>query len=429
MQNEEQGGHAFLTALGVCLFLIGASFFLLKTFPVPLDRYDEAFMIAVFFVIALISVITYQSGNITKTAESLAHVMTEDILTYSHELFSELYRSSPVPYMVIDMSGKIQSANTATARFFDLGINDLVGRDVLSYIDESSHKVAVVPTHFTQGNSIHNLEVLVHLPNGADAWAMLSLFPFKGKKNIKQGLLTLIDITKLKQIDIAKTEFVSLASHQLRTPISGMKWNIELLLTTGKDAMNEKHRVYVEKVARSLEQMNSLVDDFLSASKFELGTLKPVPETFMSTAFFTKIVDEYEDLSKRREVTVALTVPPFQIVSDSHLLHMAVSNLVGNAIKYTDKGGTVTCTVTENGSTMTVVVVDTGIGIPIQDQSTIFSKMFRATNARNHSSGGTGLGLYIAKQSAEVLGGTVSFESIEGKGTTFTVVLPVTLGV
>jgi signal transduction histidine kinase len=262
-----------------------------------------------------------------------------------------------------------------------------------------------------------------------ELWAMMSLFSFKGKRNVRQGLLTFVDITTLKQIDIAKTEFVSLASHQLRTPISGMKWNVELLLTTEKAEMSEKHQKYIEKIARSLEQMNALVDDFLSASKFELGTLKPVVETFTSTDFFAKILEEYKEVSLQKGVRIDSSIASFSITSDSHLLHMVVSNLVGNAVKYTGNEGTVGLTVTEDGRSMTISVSDTGIGIPLSDQATIFSKMFRATNARNHASGGTGLGLYIAKEATHILSGTIEFISKEGEGTVFTVVLPTNLTV
>ena len=271
MQTEETNIHAFFTALGICLSLIGMSFFILKTFPIAPNNLDEAFSIVLIATIALISVIVYQSHSIAVSAQSLAQVISADILVYSHELFSELYRSSPVPYMVINTKGKIESANTATVRFFDIDAKSLEGFNVFECIQETGTQTISIPEYFEQGKALHNIEVKIRRPDGMVMWAVLSLFSFKGKKNLKQGLLTLIDITKLKQIDIAKTEFVSLASHQLRTPISGMKWNVELLLTTEKDSLAPKQRAYIEKVARSLEQMNTLVDDFLSTSKFELG--------------------------------------------------------------------------------------------------------------------------------------------------------------
>ncbi len=103
---------------------------------------------------------------------------------------------------------------------------------------------------------------------------------------------------------------------------------------------------------------------------------------------------------------------------------MVASNLLSNAVKYTPEAGKVVVGVVLDESHMTLTVTDTGIGIPLADQETIFSKMFRATNARNHASGGTGLGLYIAKEAVLVLKGSVSFESKETVGTTFTVILP-----
>jgi signal transduction histidine kinase len=172
--------------------------------------------------------------------------------------------------------------------------------------------------------------------------------------------------------------------------------------------------------------MDMLVNDFLSVSKFELGTLVPEFTQVDLDTFFESVLDEHTPMAEQKSVHIETVWPQDlgQMRSDSHLLHMITNNLLSNAIKYTPAGGVVRFNIALQPGKLVLTIADTGIGIPLEDQEMIFSKMFRASNARSQVADGTGLGLYIVKEAAEILGGTVSFESKEGRGTAFTVVLP-----
>ncbi len=306
-----------------------------------------------------------------------------------------------------------------------MSINTLDAQNIFEYlVDESSPKAALIPEYYKSGKFVTDVEVQIRQPEGILKWVLLSLFSFKDAKRKRRGLLTLVDITKQKLIDKAKTEFVSLASHQLRTPISSMKWNMELLQTTDGGGMDEAQQAYLEKVNRSLGQMDMLVEDFLNVSKFELGTLTPKYEEVDVTPFLQGISDEHRDSAERKNIHVESTFEGGTIQSDTHFLHMIASNLLGNAIKYTPEGGRVEFKTRFDATNLILTVADSGIGIPPDDQSTIFTKMFRATNAQTHATEGTGLGLYIVKESVKMFGGSISFESKESVGTVFTVLLP-----
>jgi two-component system, OmpR family, phosphate regulon sensor histidine kinase PhoR len=272
---------------------------------------------------------------------------------------------------------------------------------------------------------VNNEEVEVLRPDGTTRWVMLSLFSFKDTNHDHKGLLTLVDITKQKEIDKAKTEFVSLASHQLRTPISAMKWNIELLRTAGEERFTIGERSFLEKIDRGILRMESLVADFLSVSKLELGTLVPQMEVVPLDAFFESVLEAHEKHAEMQGITLERAWDSQDSIrTDQHLLEMAVSNLVSNAIKYTRRGGVVRISSEVHDRHRTIAVSDTGMGIPQNEQDRVFTKIFRAANAKAEVPDGTGLGLYIVREAVRVLGGEVTFVSKEGEGTTFTILLP-----
>jgi PAS domain S-box-containing protein len=378
-------------------------------------------------VVACIVTLIYQSFSLKDRAERLARHMAKDKVTYAHDLFSTLYRNTSVPFVVVDEKGIIESMNPATARLFNVELEALNSLDVFTFIEaEDPTKTALIPEYFKQGKIVNDVEVQVHRPDGTTRWVLLALFSFKDANNERKGLVTLIDVTKQKMVDKAKTEFVSLASHQLRTPISGMKWNIELLLTAGKEKLTPLQSGYMEKIAHGLERMDMLVGDFLSVSKFELGTLVAQYTSFGAAQFIQSVYEEHLPLAEKKQVSIETDISGAEgtITSDSHLLHMITSNLLSNAVKYTPPNGRVRLHAVLDGEHLTIDISDTGMGIPPEEQEMIFSKMFRASNAKTQVTDGTGLGLYIVKEAVKILGGAISFRSEVGAGTTFTVVLP-----
>ena len=411
----------------VCVFLLLTLPLVWKYIYIP-DAYVRHVLIGTILgCIALITIVVYQFFHTFERARILAKSITEHMLTHSHELFTKLYRNSPVPYIVIDARGIVESANFASARLFNLAIDSFKGMSIFDQVLwNESPQAQLIPEYFTQGKFVNDVEVLLKRPDDTTRWVMLSLFSFNDPMGAKKGMLTLVDITKQKQVDKAKTEFVSLASHQLRTPISAMRWNIELLQTSTKDEMSALQSSYIEKISHGLERMDALVEDFLSASKLELGTLTVKKETFDVGKFFASVYDEHRITAEKRHITIESNREELEgeYTSDTHLLTMVVSNILGNAIKYTKEGGMVRMVVRLSERNLTIDISDTGIGIPEEDQSQIFSKLFRASNAQTKETDGTGLGLYIVREATRILGGDVTFMSQVGIGTTFTIVLP-----
>ena len=187
---------------------------------------------------------------------------------------------------------------------------------------------------------------------------------------------------------------------------------------------------YFVKINRNVHRMVHLINDFLSVSKLEMGTFASSQESLNLTEFFDSILDEFsEKITEKGLVVDRQDNPPnTQIMTDGRLFHIIVSNLVSNATKYLNPQGALTLTYElQAGQKLKIVVADNGIGIPEEEIGRLFSKFFRATNAQSHQTQGTGLGLYVVKQSVEKLEGTISVESKENEGARFVVELPVTV--
>ena len=235
------------------------------------------------------------------------------------------------------------------------------------------------------------------------------------------------DITKEKEVDKAKTEFVSLASHQLRTPLSAINWYAEMLLAGDAGKLNDDQKKFVDEIYRGNQRMVDLVNALLNVSRLELGTFIVEPKPCQITEIADSVLEEIKPQIKTRKQKMTkeydVDFPIMQL--DEKLIRIVLQNLLTNAVKYTPEAGSVKLEIRRKTKTTEIIVSDTGLGIPKAQQNKIFSKLFRADNVRSSDVEGTGLGLYIVKAIVDQSGGTIKFESEENKGTKFVVTLPI----
>ena len=238
------------------------------------------------------------------------------------------------------------------------------------------------------------------------------------------------DITDEQEIDKAKTEFVSLASHQLRTPLSAVNWYAEMLLAGDAGALNEKQKKYLDEVYRSNQRMVELVNALLDVSSLELGTFVIELKSTDICKLTQDVIDEQKPqiTTKKLLFSFLCEKPILRMRVDPKHLRMVVQNILSNAIKYTPEGGKIVLSISSaDKKNVLFKISDTGYGIPKHQQDKIFTKLFRADNVRDKDTDGTGLGLYIVKSIVENFGGKVWFKSPgeERKGgTVFYVTLP-----
>jgi len=238
------------------------------------------------------------------------------------------------------------------------------------------------------------------------------------------------DITEKKRVAKAKTEFVSLASHQLRTPLSAINWYTEMLLGGNLGDLTKKQRSYLKEIYNGSQKMVSLVNSFLNVSRIELGTFMIEPEMASISDLVQKALKEFEPIINEKNIDIKYNcVGKCPLVSvDVNLTNIVLQNLISNAVKYTPKKGKVRIKISQKNKKLFILVSDTGIGIPKFQQEKLFTKLFRADNVIKVNTDGTGLGLYIVKSIVDAVGGKVSFKSVEDKGSTFTVSLPLVWG-
>lgn len=233
-------------------------------------------------------------------------------------------------------------------------------------------------------------------------------------------------VKKLKQIDKAKSEFVSLASHQLRTPLSTVNWYAEMLLAGDAGKLNDEQKKYIEKAYKGNQRMIKLVNSLLNVSRLELGTFVIETEPTDIVKLARSVIDEQKSKSdaKKIKITPHLSKGMPSIQADPNLLRMVFQNLLSNSIKFTPENGKIEFEISSGSKDIKIRVSDTGLGIPKNQHDKIFTKFFRADNVKEQDTDSTGLGLYIVKSIVEHSGGKIWFESEENKGTTFFVTLP-----
>jgi len=223
-----------------------------------------------------------------------------------------------------------------------------------------------------------------------------------------------------------KDEFISIAAHQLRTPLSSVKWILKMIMDEDLGHVPEKQRQFLEKGYIANERMIFLVNDLLDISRIEEGRFGFEFIRADFNAFVNDMVDSSAEQAKLRSVRIFYKKndKPLFLVFDPSRLKMAVSNLLDNAIRYTPLGGEIHISVNVSDEEVQLVVRDSGVGIPKKQQERVFSKFFRGDNVIRMQAEGTGLGLYLSKNIVEKHGGRLLFESEENKGSSFFLTIP-----
>ena len=266
--------------------------------------------------------------------------------------------------------------------------------------------------------------------NGEIYYAQLSVSPILNTKGDVEFFVGIIkDITKSKEIDKVRSEFVSVASHQLRTPLTSIKWYIELIQEDDKNLTDAQKDIFKE-IAASNNRMISLVNDLLNVSRIETGEKYKMEKKWENIITLLKtVLQDQQIIAENKKIKIYLDnggFEEFMMSFDRPKLYQAVANLINNAIKYSRNDSTIDLSFRQNGDNEVLIsVIDHGIGIPEEGKNRVFQKFYRAENAIKIQTDGTGLGLYFTKSVVVDHGGNISFDSIEGLGTTFIIKLPI----
>ena len=229
---------------------------------------------------------------------------------------------------------------------------------------------------------------------------------------------------KEKELSELKSRFVSMASHEFRTPLSAILSSADLIEAYPREEQQEKRLRHTSRIKSSVTNLTGILNDFLSLSKLEEGKVGIQPVHFQLHEFVEETLEEISGLLKTgQHVRKVMPEPPLEMFTDKKVLKNICFNLLSNAIKYSDAGQPIDCRLHADGPMLHIAVTDYGIGIPLEEQQHVFSRFFRAHNAENIQ--GTGLGLNIVKRYVDLLQGSITFESELGRGTTIRCILPI----
>ena len=243
-------------------------------------------------------------------------------------------------------------------------------------------------------------------------------------KRVTGRVWTLREVTADRELDRMRDAFVATVSHELRTPLTSISGFLEMMQDE-EQGIGETGRTYLEVIRRSTDRLHGLVEDLLLIAQIEAHRVELEVEHVDLAALVSRCIESARPLADEKGVALELTADsPPPVRGDERRLVQVVDNLVSNAVKFTNAGGAVTVIVEGEGDAVRLVVADTGVGIPEDEQGQLFSRFFRASTATQRSIPGTGLGLAISRALVEQHGGTIALESKEGSGTRVTVMLP-----
>lgn len=229
-------------------------------------------------------------------------------------------------------------------------------------------------------------------------------------------------LEKEKHLNELKSRFVSLASHEFRTPLSTVLSSLSLIEKYDPDSNDEKRTKHYKRIRASIRHLTNILNDFLSLEKVEAGKVEVHMAEFNLRHLLKELVDQHQEITKTGQTIHFSYTGPERTYNDQNMMRIIVSNLLSNAVKYSYEGGNIWLEAIMDNRRLKLSVADQGIGIPYEDQKHMFDRFFRAKNATNFE--GTGLGLNIVKRYLQLLSGDITLESIPGEGTTFHIHIP-----
>ncbi len=362
-------------------------------------------------------------------SEELLHASSVQTQAHAEAIIASIAEG----VIVTDQHGDITMTNQAGKEM--LGITDSEGKSIIEILPlEDEHGAMLLPEFHPVYVALREARAVVthkYTYVRSDFTKMrlaVTTSPIYTGGSVIGIVTVLRDATLEEQIDRSKTEFVSLASHQLRTPLTAINWYTELLLDQGVDRLTDDQKSFLQQIQASSASMNELVSSLLNVSRLELGTfiIEPALTDIVQLVeevlaeLQVKIVESGHAVEKEFDATLE------EIAVDPKLMRIVVQNLLSNAVKYTPPRGTVKIRLYRHYPDMRFEVKDTGYGIPQNQKDKIFTKLFRADNVLEENLEGNGLGLYIVKEILDQSGGAIWFESQQDKGTTFFVSIPLT---
>jgi len=331
--------------------------------------------------------------------------------------------------IVINHSQEVVIINPAAAALTGMPINQAIGKPANQIlILEDQNQPFTCQTYCTETQQTFFKENIKLIgPNHQLLFVNISVH--KIMVHFQLGwIITLHNVTEEQQLSRMKLDFASMAAHELRTPLTTIQGYLSFLQTPQTlTKLNPTEQEFIAKAGMSTTRLNRLIENVLSVSKIEQGELGLTLQPVQTEKIIEKLITEYTGLAQTKDLKLIFTSPPTptpMVMADSNKIEEVVSNLIGNAVKYSDRGY-IEISIRSQGDFVITSITDTGKGIPSEAINKLFTKFFRVQGELKSGSKGTGLGLYISKTIIDSHGGKIWVESVVNQGSTFSFSLPI----
>ncbi|MCU0613724.1 MAG: cell wall metabolism sensor histidine kinase WalK, partial [Desulfobacterales bacterium] len=369
------------------------------------------------------------AGEFNRMAEQLGHYHEINI----EKIVSEKNKAEAIlagiddGLVIFDTGLRVTVINPAARRMLDLELIGIPEMQCANIFQDSNVCDLIGETFQTGVQPVLSDEkrIITILKEERSFHYLFSVTAIRGREGVLSGVVLLIrDITRLKEVEQLKSEFVMAASHELRTPLTSLGMSIDLLLEHAVAELSEKDRDLLQAAHEEVHRMKALVNDLLDLSKIEAGRIEMEFERVPVKTLFDQIQTIFKSQMEMKEVALTLKMAVDDLPSiraDANKITWVLTNLISNALRYVSKGGHIQLMARRIGPQIHLSVRDDGPGIPLEYQSRIFQKFVRV---KGQETGGTGLGLAICKEIVRAHGGTIWVESSPGQGSTFTFTVP-----
>ncbi|MDB5178279.1 MAG: multi-sensor signal transduction histidine kinase [Patescibacteria group bacterium] len=333
--------------------------------------------------------------------------------------------------IVTDVRGRITTINPYALESLGFQEDELLGqwfpRSIVA-VDQHSHPIPqldrIIIRALTTGQTVSGRTRYLR-KNGSVMPVFITVSPVLIDGRPTGAIEVFRDLTGETQLELAKDEFVSLASHQLRTPATGVKLILSMLSQGDFGDLTPKQKKYVDKAIQSNDHQLHIIESLLSAAQVDSGRMELERDSTDLVRVLHEAVNEHMAIIQDKQQEVFMDTPPKLILTiDVSKIRMVIDNLLSNASKYSNPGDRIEIELTQQGPHIQLSVTDHGVGMPTADLKKLFTKFTRIKNELSTSAGGTGLGLFLVKNIVELHQGTVTVISDPGQGSKFTITLP-----
>lgn len=336
--------------------------------------------------------------------------------------------------LAIDLDHKIILGNEAVSEITGYKIEELIGSTILNKISFSENgrvlgkeEICPIRTDGFEGSLVHKENVKLH-GKDSEKYVTLTVSQIKESLSAKLGcIMVLHDTTKDQQLEEMKIDFVSMAAHELRTPLTSIRGYISLLKEEFAPVIDKDGQEYINRLDISSENLGRLIDNLLNVSRIERNSFKVEMEPIDILPIMKTAVSGIAQQAKSKNQQLIFeepSMPLSTVMADGFRIGQVMTNLLANAVNYTQEGGQIKVTIVQKHKLIHITVSDTGQGIPKDALPRLFTKFFRISGILEQGSKGNGLGLYITKSIIDMHKGHITVESELGKGSTFHFTLP-----